>query len=91
MNLTGGDRACRACDSVSRKGFGVVGLGLLMLGGALSAGCGIGTDPSLLAASDGAAAQGSPDASDSSALLGSIPPIDQLTYEETAMATFALG
>ena len=77
--------------------FGMIGPGLWLVAGISGTGCGIGTDPSAVAAPDGAtvAAQDAetdpPDAEPSSTPPGGIPPIDQLTYENTEIATFALG
>ncbi|MFH2006780.1 MAG: hypothetical protein ABI333_09365 [bacterium] len=74
----------------------LVGLGFSLLGIVSSTGCGVGTEPALFTA-DGAvevardAAPFAPDAKLSSTLPGTIPPIDQVTYDSTAIATFALG
>jgi hypothetical protein len=85
------------CAPVSLAEFSVIGLSLWLLGGATIAGCGIGIDPSAVTEPDGAAVAGQdaetdpPDAEPSSTLPDGIPPIDQLTYENTEVATFALG
>lgn len=81
-----------------KKRYGMVGLGLGLSLGLVwgTAGCGIGTEPSLLSGRDGTvapaldAAPGTGDA-DASSLAGTTPPIDQRTYGSTATATFALG
>jgi len=79
------------------KRYGVVTLGLFLAGGIGAPGCGIGTDPSILAGPDSAtpvardAAPPAPGTDGSSTLPGGIPPIDRVTYETTAVATFALG
>ena len=69
----------------------LLGLGLIMLGGTSS--CGVGTDPSLLDKGDAALrlgdAQVSPDAAAS--LPHAKPPIDEITYNNVEVATFALG
>ena len=65
----------------------MAGAGMLAL---WLAGCGIGTDPSVRDRSDGDLGGGS----DATVLLSwpnGLPPIDQVTWEDSATATFALG
>lgn len=83
------DRVRRTHGAGSLRRLGLVGLGLCVMGGVAGAGCGVGTNPTLLAGAD--ATVGTPDADASSSLPDGIPPLDQVTYENTAIATFALG
>ena len=79
--------------------YGLIGLGLGVLGCLAPAGCGIGTDPSLQGGDDAAAG---PDAAvdarvappvdaASSELPSGLPPIDEQEWAGLAIATFALG
>jgi hypothetical protein len=83
------DRNCRVRGAGSLRRLGLVGLGLCVMGGVAGAGCGVGTDPALWAGAD--AAVGAPDGDASSSLPDGVPPLDKVTYENTAIATFALG
>lgn len=85
--------------------FGWAGLGLGVLGCLAPAGCGIGTEASLLSGPDAAARPvldagfstggdaGPPvaDAALSSELPSGKPPLDRQAWQGSAIATFALG
>ena len=76
--------------------LGLAAVGLLVLGGLAGGGCGVGTDPSLLEDPD-ATAPPRGDAgnfglvTDAASLMWDTPPIDEMTWDATATASFALG
>ncbi len=90
-------RDSRRWSNLGAVGLGAVGLGLYLVTTVSGAGCGVGTDPSLLTGADATtapqhdAATDTSDAASSSTVPDGIPPMDQRTYTETAVATFALG
>ena len=97
MAYSGNGTCSRQRRAVSWTGIGAIGLGLGLLGSVSSAGCGIGTDPSLLTKADGTVA-GLPDAARpvrdaeaSPTWPDGLPPIDRETHASTEVATFALG
>ncbi len=89
MNLLDDDSARRPRGAGSWRRLGLVGVGLCLVGGVAGGGCGIGTDAMLWAGAD--ARVWTPDADASSSLPNGIGPLDQVTYDSTAVATFALG